>query len=130
MHETGLCDAILTAALRRAHGRPVRKVRVRVAGHPVDPEVINQGFQVAAAGTVAAGATVELVAEPVVARCGDCGHEAPAHDAAVLAACPSCGGVDVQVTGLPGTAAGDGCEAVLEAITFDQADQVKGRPQT
>lgn len=129
MHESGLCDAILAAALRRANGRPVRKIRVRVAGHPVDPGVINQGFQMAAAGTAAAGATVELVAEPVLVRCRDCGAQTPAQHAALLVACPACGGVDVHVGG-PQGAGGDGYDAVLESITFDQADQVQGRPQT
>ena len=120
MHETGLCDAILAATLRRANGRPVSSVRVRVGGHPVDPGVINQGFQVAAAGTVAAGASVELVVEPLVVRCRDCGGAAPARDATALVACPACGGVDVQVGGPEG---GDGHDAVLEAITFDQPDR-------
>ncbi|MBM0237276.1 hypothetical protein JNW88_09080 [Micromonospora sp. ATA32] len=56
MHETGLSEAIVAAAVRRAAGRRVTGLRVRIGGHPVDPEVVAQGIQLAAAGTIAADA--------------------------------------------------------------------------
>lgn len=113
MHELGLCQGILEAALRRADGRAVRAVRVRVGGHPVDPAVIDQGFRLAALGTVAEQARLELVQEPSLARCRDCGATAPA-DGLALASCRACGGVDVEVIGDE--------TAVLESITFDRPD--------
>jgi len=51
VHESGLSEAIVGAALRRGAGRRVTAVRVRVGGHPVDPEVVTMGFQLAATGT-------------------------------------------------------------------------------
>jgi hydrogenase nickel incorporation protein HypA/HybF len=99
MHEWGLSEAIVEATLRRAGDRPVAGVRVRVGGHPVDADVIAQGFALAAAGTPAAGAAVEVVAEPMTVRCRGCGREAPAADPLALLACPGCGGVDVELTG-------------------------------
>ena len=111
MHELGMCEGIVEAALRRADGRPVRGMRVRVGGHPVDPEVIEHGVQVAAMGTGAEGAVLDLVLEPLSVRCGDCGAQTPVSCAMTLAACPECGGVDVESAG--------GEDVVLESITVD-----------
>lgn len=99
MHEMGLSQAILDAALRRANGRRLTGVRVRVGGHPVDPDVINHGFQVAAAGTLAADARVDVVMEPMTARCLSCGYEGDGSDPLATSICRACGGVDVEVTG-------------------------------
>ena len=109
MHELGLCEAIVAATLRRARGREVTAVRVRVGGHPVDGAVIEQGFRLAAMGTVAEHAELDLVCEPMMARCRGCGAESPVIDAANLAGCASCGGVNVEVTGEE--------DAVLESVT-------------
>jgi len=99
VHELGLCEGIVEAAERRADGRPVRGLRVRIGGHPVDPGVVRQGVQVAAIGTVVEGATLDLVMEPLAAHCRDCGASAPADGAAAMSACAQCGGVDIEVTG-------------------------------
>lgn len=110
MHEMGVCDAIVDAAVRRAGGRRVTGVRVRLTGHPVDPDVIDQGFRLAAAGTPVQDASVEVVTRPPRVRCRDCGGDAETADALSLAACRRCGGVDVEAAG--------GEEVVVEAITF------------
>lgn len=117
MHEMGLCDALVDAVLRRAGERRVRGVRVRIGGHPVDPEVIDQGFRLAAAGTVAADAWVEVVVEPMVVRCNGCGRETAAGDTRSLAACARCGGVDVE--------AGGRDDVVLESITVDDPERAR-----
>lgn len=109
MHEMGMCEAIVEATVRRADGRRVRAARVRVGGHPVDPEVIEQGFRLAAAGTVAEDAGLDVVLEPLSVSCGDCGSESPVTGAAAFAACPRCGGVDVTFSGRD--------DVVLESIT-------------
>jgi hydrogenase nickel incorporation protein HypA/HybF len=115
MHELGMCDAIVEAAVRRAAGRPVRGMRVRIGGHPVDPQVIEQGVRIAATGTVAEGARVELVLEPLSVRCGRCDAETPIDSALALAACPRCGAVDVESVGSE--------DVVLESITVDAPEQ-------
>ncbi|GAA3119314.1 MULTISPECIES: hydrogenase maturation nickel metallochaperone HypA [Nonomuraea] len=118
MHETGMCDEIVEAVLREAEGRQVAAVRVRApfAGHRPDPAVVEQGFRVAAAGTPAEDARVELVAEPPAVSCGGCGARTPATDALALVACPRCGGVDVELA--PDTG------VVVESITYQQ-DEVR-----
>lgn len=112
MHELGLCEDILRAVLKRADGRRVRAARVRIGGHPVDPEVINTNVQVAAVGTPAEGIQVEVISRPTALRCRNCGQLADAADAMALIACRHCGGVDIA-------AAEDDHDVVLESITVD-----------
>ena len=113
MHELGLCEGVLEAVERRAAGRRVTRVRVRVgAQHRVVSSAFDQSFALVAEGTVADGAAVDLVVVPVRARCRDCGNEAEATD--VLAICPACGGLDVETTG--------GDELILEAIHLEEDD--------
>lgn len=111
MHETGLCEAIVEATLRRAAGRRVTGLRVRIGGHPVDPGVVDQGIRLAAAGTAAEHAIVELIFDPLWTHCRGCGHTAAVADHHALVGCPQCGGVDVDVDGSAGT--------VLESITVE-----------
>lgn len=99
MHELGLCEGIVAAVLRRANGRRVTAARVRIGGHPVDPEVIGQGFALAAAGTVAEDARLDLVLDPMRVRCPSCGHDAPVSDHLAMVACPACGDVGVEISG-------------------------------
>ncbi|TDC62889.1 hydrogenase maturation nickel metallochaperone HypA [Actinomadura sp. GC306] len=107
-----MCEGIVEAALRRADGRPVRGIRVRVGGHPVDPAVVEQGVRLAAAGTVAEDAALDLVLEPLSVHCDRCGARTPVNSATALAACPACGSVDVRSTGRE--------DVVLESITVDR----------
>jgi hydrogenase nickel incorporation protein HypA/HybF len=109
MHELGLCEDIVAAVEQRAGERPVARVTVRVGRlHHVHPEAFDQSFAMAAAGGVAAGAAAQLVLLPVKVRCHGCGttHEA----AELIAVCPGCGGVDLELTG--------GDELVLESIEY------------
>ena len=62
MHEVGLCEGIVDAALRRAAGRRPVRVRVRVGGHhAADREALEQAFQVLTMETELADATLEVV---------------------------------------------------------------------
>lgn len=110
MHELGLSEAIVEAALRRAAGRRLHSVRVRIGGHPVDPEVINQGFQLAAQGTVAEDAVVDIVLEPMSLHCRGCGNQTTVEDHLSMVACPRCGGIDIELSGTD--------EVVLESIAL------------
>ena len=111
MHELGLCEAIVAAIEKRAGEREVAAVRVRVGRlHHVHPEAFEQSFAMAAMGGVAGEATAELVVLPVRARCGSCGEEVEADEIPV--ACPTCGGVDMELTG--------GDELLLESIRYRQ----------
>jgi hydrogenase nickel incorporation protein HypA/HybF len=107
VHELGLCEAIVEAVERRAAGRQVTRVRVRVGAlHRVVEPALDQAFSLAAAGTVAADAGVDLVVVPVKMTCLGCGHQAESTDP--LALCPACGSPELELDG--------GEELVLESI--------------
>lgn len=90
MHEFGLCEAIVDAVERRAAGRRVDHVRVRIGAlhHPFDP-ALQEAFADVAAGTVAEGAELEVDVVPVRLTCGTCGQDQLL--AAYRTECPACG---------------------------------------
>lgn len=108
----GVSEAIVEATLNRARGRRVTAVRVRVGGgHALDAASLDQWFRMAADGTVADGASIEVVTDPVRVRCSGCGNEESAADPVMTVACPRCGGVDVELSGTE--------QIVLESITVE-----------
>ncbi len=96
MHELGLCEGILEAVERRAAGRRVTRVRVRVgAQHRVVDSAFEQSFALVSQGTVADGARLDLDIHPGAAHCRSCGARFDLPDLILL--CP-CGSADVEVT--------------------------------
>ena len=107
MHEFGMCEAIVEAVERRAQGRRVTGVKLRVGTlHRVVEPAMDQAFAAAAVGTVAENATVELVVLPVQVTCRECGAQSASDDH--LAVCATCGSADVALNG--------GDELMLESI--------------
>jgi len=118
MHEFGMCDGIVDAVQRRAAGRPVARVRVRIGTlHRVVEAAFQQAFTHAAEGTEAEGASVELVIIPVSATCLSCAAVAEAEE--IVAICPNCGGTDLDLTA--------GEELILESIEYEAEN---GAPET
>jgi len=114
MHELGLCSAIVDAVERRAGDRAVARVRVQVGRlHHVHPEAFDQSFAVAAQGTVAEGATAELVLVPVTSRCASCGYQWDTDD--LPAVCPRCEAIEVMPVG--------GDELVLELVEYEPEER-------
>jgi hydrogenase nickel incorporation protein HypA/HybF len=92
------CEGVLEAVHRRAGGRPVARVGVRIgAVHRVVADAFEQSFQLAAAGGPADGATTEVVVVPVRGHCMDCRADFESPDPSP--ACPSCGSLDVAAEG-------------------------------
>jgi len=109
MHEIGLCSGILDAVVARAGDRPVVGVTVRAGAIlRAEPEAMRQAFGLVAAGSVADGAALELITDPVAVTCRTCGAVTTVADP--LAVCGRCGSADVDLTG------GDGL--VLKSLTF------------
>ncbi|MEO6712470.1 MAG: hydrogenase maturation nickel metallochaperone HypA [Mycobacteriales bacterium] len=103
------CEGVLEAVQRRAAGRAVARVGVRIGAiHRVVAGAFEQSFQLAAVGGPAEGATTELVVVPVHGHCMDCRTDFTASDPSP--ACPSCGSLDVAVEG--------GDEVILEWIEY------------
>jgi hydrogenase nickel incorporation protein HypA/HybF len=118
VHELGICEPLVTAVEERAAGRPVTGVRVRVGAlHAVVGEAFDQAFLMAAQGTVAEGADVDLVVVPAVIDCPDCGARTESAEAHPV--CPVCGSPAAEVSG--------GDELVLESIRIrEEAADVPG----
>jgi hydrogenase nickel incorporation protein HypA/HybF len=115
MHEIGMCEGLIDLIEQYAAGRRVTAVRIRIGvRHGVVDEAFDQAFTLAAAGTMAAGATVDLVVTPVTIRCRSCGQQSASPDP--LATCPTCGALDVEISG--------GDELVLESIQFERSTQL------
>jgi hydrogenase nickel incorporation protein HypA/HybF len=109
MHELGYCEGVVDAVERRAAGRPVARVGVRVGAlHRFQSAAFEQSFQLVAMGGVADGATTDLVIVPTSAHCRSCANNFESIDS--TPACPSCGGLDLDVSG--------GDELVLEWIEY------------
>jgi len=109
MHEFGLCQSIIEVVERRAAGRPVTEVRLRIGAlHRVREEAMNQAFALAAAATVAQNAAVRVMTMPVRMSCNACGARLEGSE--LMPACSRCGATKLTLTG--------GDELLLESIRF------------
>lgn len=119
MHEMSYCEGVLEAVHRRAAGRPVARVGVRIGViHRVVADAFEQSFQLAAAGGPAEGATTEVVVVPVRGHCMDCRADFESPDPSP--ACSGCGSLDVAVEG--------GDEVVLEWLQYVDTDRRPEEP--
>jgi hydrogenase nickel incorporation protein HypA/HybF len=79
MHELSLCKAILDTLEQGAaeYGyQQVKGVRLEIGPFAaVDAEALRFAFEVTQANTLAAGAWLEILSPPAVARCANCGKE-------------------------------------------------------
>ena len=110
MHEVSLGEAILDAVERRAAGRKVRRVKVRVGTlHHVVGPALDQGFAMVSEGSVAEGAELEMVVVPMTVTCRACGEHH--HDETMRFVCLACGSGEIDVEG--------GEELMLESLELD-----------
>ncbi|GLW35814.1 hydrogenase maturation nickel metallochaperone HypA [Actinoplanes regularis] len=97
MHELAIVQSILEAVCERADGRRVRRVTVRVGAlTAVVPGAMLFCWELAAEGTDADGADLDIEQRPATARCRSCGADLELADLVLL--CP-CGSADLAVTG-------------------------------
>jgi hydrogenase nickel incorporation protein HypA/HybF len=95
MHELAITQSVVDAVCEHAAGRRVHSVRVQVGALcAVVPDAMEFCFGLAANGTVADGARLDLDVQPGTARCRTCGGEFTLSDLILL--CP-CGSADVEV---------------------------------
>src|SRR5437016_13385250 len=81
MHEWGYCEGILEAVQRRAAGRRVKRARVRVGVlHRLNQNALQQAFALAASGSEAQDAILDLAFVPARWRCHLCQEESEGAD--------------------------------------------------
>lgn len=118
MHELSYCEGVLEAVERRAKGRPVARIGVRIGAiHRVMADAFQQSFEIAAMDGPAAKALTEVTVVPVHGHCMDCQNDFDSPDPSP--ACLSCGSLDVAVEG--------GDDVVLEWLEY--VDTSADRPQ-
>lgn len=95
MHELAITQSVVDTVCEHAAGTRVHSVTVEVGALcAVVPDAMQFCFELAAEGTVAEGARLEIHIVPGTARCRSCGVEFGLADLILL--CP-CGSADVEV---------------------------------
>ena len=99
MHELSVCLSLLdqVQAIAREHGATgVSRILLRVGPlSGVEPPLLESAYPMAAAGTVAEQADLEIEEAPVRVRCRDCGAQTPAAPNRLL--CGECGGYRTEL---------------------------------
>lgn len=103
LHLMGQVVKVVEQALRGAEtGKPsVVRLRVSALSHLLSHDVssLQSAFELASLGTMAEGASLDIVTVPVAASCRCCGAKSDV----VLAgtACEACGAMDVDLATVP-----------------------------
>ena len=116
MHElsiaTGLIEQVTAAAIENGVDR-VEVLEITIgAMRQVVPEALAMAFEVVSEGTVAEGATLEIVEEPIHAHCRECDEEFACQVGEFV--CPHCGQADVRLT--------MGADIILTSMTCTKVD--------
>jgi hydrogenase nickel incorporation protein HypA/HybF len=92
-----ICGSIADIATRRAAGRPVKVINVRVGQlRQIVPDTLVYCWELVSAETPLAGSRISIESVPARIRCRTCGHVTEVGDIPVFA-CGSCGGFDAEV---------------------------------
>jgi hydrogenase nickel incorporation protein HypA/HybF len=91
-----IVDIVCEEARKQGFGK-VRVVRLKVGAMAhVEPEALRFCFDAISRGTVADGATLDIIHAPGEGWCLDCGKTVPLDER--FGACPECGRRHVQMT--------------------------------
>jgi hydrogenase nickel incorporation protein HypA/HybF len=116
MHELSVCQAMLAqveAIAAREKARSVASILIRIGPlSGVVPELLQQAFTIARAGTLAAEAELVTELQPIRIRCLECDAESEASPNRLL--CGACGGYRTQVI--------SGDELLLASVELDLAE--------
>ena len=100
MHELAITESVIDLINREARDKGFQKVlavSLRVGEYSgLVPECLREFFPIAARGSIAEGAALEIQRLPAAFRCLDCGYEGPVERKA--ACCPDCGSAAIRMT--------------------------------
>lgn len=100
MHELVIVEGILETVIpevQKHNVSKILKIRLKIGDlSGVVPRCVHEYFDIAAAGTIAEGAKLEIESIPVRIRCSTCGYDGVLGKVRYL--CPSCGGTDFRIT--------------------------------
>jgi hydrogenase nickel incorporation protein HypA/HybF len=116
MHELSVCLSLLEEVKRIARENGAGSVpRIIVKVGPlsgVEPDLLRNAYPLAAAGTVAENADLEIEIAGVVVSCSQCGGESPATANRLL--CAHCGDFRTKLV--------SGDELVLQSLELDDIE--------
>jgi hydrogenase nickel incorporation protein HypA/HybF len=112
LHELSIAESVIRIASRRANGRRVMKVQMRV-GHlrQVVPSALTFGFGLLAEGTSVEGAELEVEQVPAEGRCRGCGVESRLDGFPLQ--CEGCGSFDLDIL--------KGEELMVDSLELEEA---------
>ena len=97
MHELSICGSIADIVTRRAAGRPVQVINVRVGQlRQVVPDTLVYCWELVSADTPLEGSRISIEAVPARIRCRACDQVTDVGAIPVFA-CGGCGGFDAEV---------------------------------
>lgn len=99
MHELAITESVIDLINREAREKGFKKVlgiSLRVGEYSgIIPECIREFFPIAARGSIAQGAELEIVSLPASFRCPDCGYLGAVDRKA--ACCPQCTSREIRM---------------------------------
>jgi len=118
MHELSVCQSLLEQVERIAadHGAErVERIRVRIGPlSGVEADLLRSAYPLAAAGTIAEGAELDIEPAPVLVHCVSCGAETEATPNRLL--CGACGDWHTRLV--------SGDELLLASLELSVPDEV------
>ena len=122
MHELSVCQSMLAqveAIAVREGATSVAAIVIRIGPlSGVVPDLLQQAFTIARAGTIAADADLITEVQPIRIRCLECDAQTDAEPNRLL--CASCGSYRTQVT--------SGDELLLASVELDIEESPTGQP--
>lgn len=116
MHELAVCQALITQVIevaRRNGATRVEAITLDVGPlSGVVPDLLNNAFSIASAGSVAEGAELTIEAAPVRVWCGDCRKESDATINRLI--CAHCGNWRTELR--------SGDELLLRSVVLEDAE--------
>jgi len=118
MHELSVCQSLLEQVERVAadHGAErVERIRVRIGPlSGVEADLLRSAYPLAAAGTIAEGAELDIEPAPVLVHCFTCGAETEATPNRLL--CGACGDWHTRLV--------SGDELLLASLELSVPDEI------
>jgi hydrogenase nickel incorporation protein HypA/HybF len=118
VHELSVCQALLqqvTEIARRERADRVTQIHLRIGPlSGVVPELLEQAFTIARAGTIAEQAQLLTEPQPIRVQCSQCGEESEASVSRLV--CGACGDYHTRLI--------SGDELLLASVELKRAEQV------
>ncbi len=101
MHEYSIVQSLLDIIEENAakHGaKTVQKVVVKIGVMSgVEPHLLQIAFDTFKEKTICENASLEMIIQPIVAQCKECGAQNEFEKNQIFFECKECGGVDLEV---------------------------------